>query len=482
MLARSVNEPSGPHSGPYKKDPYILVGSAHPTNVATTEEPTVQHEQYEQAISALQKTVDKLRRCSEQEKQKLQQDLTQLNEMVAKISDGRVEIVVFGEISTGKSALINALVGDAVAEVDVQGGWTKEVWGVPWTGCGYRVPGVGQSEVVLVDTPGLNEVGGADRADMAHQAAQKSDLILFVTDSDLNETEFSALTALASVHKPIILVLNKLDLYSPEQRQRLMQVLRDDRVAHIIPPENLVTTIADPREVEYVIESANGSTRSEWRKPEPQVEELKARILEILEQDGLALLALNGAMYAADKSDRIATMRVQLRNATAQKTIWSCVTIKASAVALNPVPVFDVLGGLSADVMMVVTLARIYGLEMSWRHAHKLVLSIVKASGWNVGGIVIGEAVAHAAFGIFKAMTAGVGMAVTAVPQGAAAAYGSYIVGQAAKFYFEHGSSWGGESPKAVVRRILDETDKDSVLEHLKDEIKQKMQINPHAE
>ena len=117
-----------------------------------------------------------------------------------------------------------------------------------------------------------------------------------------------------------------------------------------------------------------------------------------------------------------------------------------------------------------------------WRHAHKLVLSIVKASGWNVGGIVLGEAAVHAASALFKAMTAGVGMAVTAVPQGAAAAYGSYIVGQAAKFYFEHGSSWGGESPKVVVRRILNETDKDSVLEHLKEEIKQKMQINPHAE
>ena len=49
---------------------------------------------------------------------------------------------------------------------------------------------------------------------MANQAAQRADLILFVTDSDLNETEHSALIALAAVHKPIILVLNKMDLYS----------------------------------------------------------------------------------------------------------------------------------------------------------------------------------------------------------------------------------------------------------------------------
>lgn len=61
------------------------------------------------------------------------------------------------------------------------------------------------------------------------------------------------------------------------------------------------------------------------------------------------------------------------------------------------------------------------------------------------------------------------------------AGYGSYIVGQAAKFYFEHGSSWGPEGPKTVVQHILETTDKRSVLERLKEEIKQKIHRNPHA-
>ena len=136
-----------------------------------------------------------------------------------------------------------------------------------WDGAGYCIPGLADSQVVLVDTPGLNEVGGQDRAEMAQQAAQQADLILFVTDSDLNETEYSALTTLAAVHKPIILVLNKIDLYTPEQRSRLMVVLRDDRVATLVPPDNVVTAAADPREVEYIIETPDGKQRSEWRKP-----------------------------------------------------------------------------------------------------------------------------------------------------------------------------------------------------------------------
>ena len=167
-------------------------------------------EQYRRAMISVERTLDKLRRCSPEEKQKLHGELNQLQEMLTKLTSGRVEIAVFGEISTGKSAMINALVGQAVTEVDVQGGWTKEVWHVSWQGSGYCVPGLADSQVVLVDTPGLNEVGGRDRTLMANQAAQRADLILFVTDSDLNETEYSALTALAAVHKPIILVLNKI--------------------------------------------------------------------------------------------------------------------------------------------------------------------------------------------------------------------------------------------------------------------------------
>lgn len=432
---------------------------------------------YQHAITSVERTLDKLRQCSPEEKKKLHGELHQLQDMLRKLTSGRIEIAVFGEISTGKSALINAMVGQAVAQVDVQGGWTKEVWHVSWLGSGYCVPGLADSQVVLVDTPGLNEVGGQDRARMASQAAQRADLILFVTDSDLNDTEYSALAALARVHKPIILVLNKIDLYSREQRARLLEVLRDERVADLVPFQNIVLAAADPREVEYVIEASDGTQRREWRKPDPDVEQLKVRILEVLAAEGKELLTLNAAMYAADKSDRIASVRITLRDRRAKQVIASYAGLKAVAVAFNPVAVADVLGGTAVDMTMVVTLAHIYGLELSTMHARSLIASIVKAAGW----VMLGEMVTHILSSSFKGMTLGYGTVLTAVPQGAAAGYGSFVVGQAAKYYFEHGASWGGESPKTVVRRILQETDKSSVLEQLKNEIKAKMHLNPHA-
>jgi uncharacterized protein (DUF697 family) len=286
------------------------------------------------------------------------------------------------------------------------------------------------------------------------------------------------LLSLAGIHKPLILVVTKKDLYTPEQRQRLLEVLRDDRLAKIVAQEDIVMTAADPREVEYVIESASGKTRSEWRTPEPDIIDLKARILEVLEQDGLDLLALNAAMYAADKSDRIATLRVHLRDKKANSTIWTYAVIKSAAVALNPIGGVDTLGGTAVDATMVYTLSHIYGLQMSWTHARRLVTSILQAAGW----VLLAEISTNIASMTFKWLTLGYGTVVTAVPQGAAAGYGSYIVGQAAKYYFEHGSSWGSEGPKQVVRRILDETDKQSVLDRLKDEIRKKLELNSHAD
>ncbi|MCA9242079.1 MAG: 50S ribosome-binding GTPase [Planctomycetales bacterium] len=199
------------------------------------------------ALDAVRTAIEKAERCSDGEKQHLLDDLRELRDMAKKLRSGRVEIVVFGEISTGKSALINALTGQAVAQVNVRGGWTKDVWHLGWEGSGYVLPGFETSQVVLVDTPGLNEVGGAERADMAREAAERADLILFVTDSDLNETEHNALEELAAFHKPILLVINKADLYSPKQLEELLDVLKEDRAKGLVDPENIVTTSADPR-------------------------------------------------------------------------------------------------------------------------------------------------------------------------------------------------------------------------------------------
>ena len=207
------------------------------------------------------------------------------------------------------------------------------------------------------------------------------------------------------------------------------------------------------------------------------MEDLKALILQTLEKEGLGLIALNAAMYAADKSDKIATVRVQMRNQQADKVIWTSAATKSVVVAFAPGLGVDIVSGIAIDALMVVTLSRVYGLNFSMAQARNLSKAIGKAAGW----FALGELTSWGA-SFIKAATVSLATAVTAIPQGAAAGFSSYIIGQAAKKYFEQGGSWGQESAKSVVTDILANTDKDSVLNHLKDEIRQKLNWNRHAE
>src|SRR3989337_3706906 len=135
----------------FSSDWYKLAGLTPPEPELA---PSVRDADYEAALATVRHAIDQFAGCSAEERATLQHDLEQLHDMVEKLEAGRVEIVVFGEISTGKSALINALVGEAVAQGNVRGGWTKDVWHVPWSAAGYCVPGLASSEVVLIDTPG----------------------------------------------------------------------------------------------------------------------------------------------------------------------------------------------------------------------------------------------------------------------------------------------------------------------------------------
>jgi small GTP-binding protein len=428
-------------------------------------------------MAAMRRAIASFQGCNEAELRELTGDLEELGRMAEKLQSGRVDIAVFGEISTGKSALINALCGSERAAVNVRGGWTKDVWQVPWESAGYCIPGLAGSQVVLVDTPGLNEVDGAARAEMAHAAAARSDLVLFVVDSDINDTEYRALVELAASNKPLLLVLNKADLYTDEQLGELLSVFRGRRLAGIVDPTHIVTAQARPREIEYVIESADGRTRSEWRKPAPQVDEVRAKIVELLAAEGKALITLNAAIFAADKSDRMNALRVRLREEAASRTVWSFAVAKALAVSLNPIGAADVIGGIAVDATMVVTLGRIYGIAITPNNARSLATSIAKSAGL----VTVFEIMVSWASSAFKALTAGFGTVVTAVPQGAAAGFGSFIVGEAARYYFQHGASWGDQSPKQIVTQILAGTDKQSVLEKLKTEILRKLAVNQHA-
>jgi hypothetical protein len=70
-----------------------------------------------------------------------------------------------------------------------------------------------------------------------------------------------------------------------------------------------------------------------------------------------------------------------------------------------------------------------------------------------------------------KLGSVGLSTFITASAQGAVAYYGTFVVGQAADFYFEQGKSWGKLGPKQAVKRILDSIDRNSIIAQAREDI-----------
>ena len=170
--------------------------------------------------------------------------------------------------------------------------------------------------------------------------------------------EIEALTELREAQKPIILVFNQVDRYPKIDRDQIYAKIKDERVKDLIRPDDVVMTAARPDAYKVKIQLPDGSTQIQWERPAPLIEPLKARILDVLEREGKALVALNTLLIAGDLHTEIIDRKVRIRDDAANRLIWNFAMATGAAVALNPIPVVDIAGGLAIDVGMIVALSK----------------------------------------------------------------------------------------------------------------------------
>lgn len=400
----------------------------------------------------------------------ISRELDSLEEMIDKLENGVIEIAVFGEVSSGKSSLLNALLEKSAFEVGARHGVTVTKGKHEWNITRQEWQSEGQSCLVLVDTPGINEVDGKKRAQLAKEIIRDTDLVIFVVKSDLNEVEFDAIKELHASHKPILVAFNKVDIYSKHQREVIYDLIMS-RLDGLIQTNRVVQTASDPIEREVLIEKADGSEQIEVRKPLPIVEELKDQIFAVLKEEGKELVALNAAIFAAGISKRIAQEKATYRKKVANELIKKYMWYKAVGVALNPIPLADIAGGVGIDAYMVSHIGKIYGINTSFNDGQKMIMEIAQ----SMGAIAGMELATHLIVNLAKIGTAGLGTVLTAVPQAAAGAWGTCIVGKASHFYFANGGGWGEKDPKKVIQEIVNSIDKESILAPIKQGIKEKI-------
>ena len=446
---------------------------------------------YKQAHDALRDLVTNLD-LTPQEQAGFESEIAGLTNLLDKLEHTCVQIAAFGMVGRGKSSVLNALLGQQVFQTGALHGVTRTHQEANWQLTQETVgdsqqdilkvalPSVGKSQIQLIDTPGIDEVDGETREALAHHVAKQADLILFIISGDMTKVEYEALSQLRDVGKPMLLVFNKIDQYPDADRMAIYQKIRDERVRQLLSPAEIVMVAASPL-VAQAVRRADGSTGVQRRPGKPQVEDLKLKILEILHREGKSLVALNTMLYADDVNEQLVKRKMTIRDESANQIIWKAVMTKAVAIALNPVTVVDLLTGTVIDLVMILTLSRLYGISMTQQGAVGLLQKIViSMSGLSASELLatLGLSSLKGLLGISAPATGGMSLGPylsVALTQAGVAGVSSYAIGQVTKSYLANGASWGPDGPKAVVSRILSSLDETSILNRIKGELGAKL-------
>ena len=385
---------------------------------------------------------------SGREQSQLGGQLQALDHQLDRLQQRRLRVAVFGRVGVGKSSLLNALLGQAAFATDVAHGCTRHQEARTWA-----QPVAGLAQVELVDTPGIDEIAAAARARLAARVALSSDLVLLVLDGDLTSVEHDALAPLLASGKPLLLVLNRCDCWSEQQQTALIASIQR-RLPVAARHLELIPVAAAPRQPELL---ADGRVRSVTQPP--RVNPLRRALVDLLEQHGELLLALNALAGAERFHLALQRWRLGASRQAAQSLIGRFAAIKATGVAANPLVLLDLAGGLACDTALVLQLCQLYDLPMGGAGARQL---LQRLSGHNalLGGAQLAIQLALGALRqlllLGAPFTAGLSLASAApvaLAQAALAVHTTRLTGRLAAAELLRGAQRGGR-PGALLRRL----------------------------
>ncbi|MEX0270500.1 YcjF family protein [Leptolyngbyaceae cyanobacterium UHCC 1019] len=402
--------------------------------------PAAKAEAAEENLKAVRKQVSQI-----QDEVARQELLTRSREIEHSLSQGNLQVVVFGTGSAGKTSLVNALIGRMVGQVGAPMGTTE-------VGETYVLELKGMNrEIVITDTPGILEAGvaGTEREKLARQLATEADLLLFVLDNDLRQSEYDPLKMLAEIGKRSLVILNKSDLYLDSDRELILARLRE-RVRGIISPTDVIAVAANPQSVRL----EDGTTLT----PDPDIMPLIRRMVAVLRAEGEDLLADNILLQSQRLADKARQLIDGQRRRQADKIVDRFQWIGAGVVAATPLPVVDMLATAAVNAQMVVEIGRVYGCDINMERGRELALSLAKtltglgivkgaitlvttALQLSIGGIIVGRAI-----------------------QAVTAAYLTRIAGKSFIEYFRHDQDWGDGGITEVVQRQFQLNRKDEFI------------------
>ncbi len=303
------------------------------------------------------------------------------------------------------------------------------------------------------ETPALF-TSGADASSIetkAKQIALDADLVLFLTNGDLTATEYKYLATLRQARQRVILLLNQIDRYLPDERNLILQKLQST-VTGTLSPQDIVTTSTAPAPVKVRKIQADGSAIETLETPPVEIGSLDRQLTQVLATEGEKLVwATTYRQIASVQTEAKAALN-RVRRDRALPTIDQNQWIVAAAAFANPVPALDLLATAAVNAQMVVDLGAIYQQKFSIDHAQAaagavgnvmLKLGLVELCTQTVAGVLKTNAVTYVAGGLV---------------QGLSAAYLTHIAGLTLIEYLEAQDLIAPEPARAWNLDLLDNT------------------------
>ncbi len=278
----------------------------------------------------------------------------ELQELASRQQAGSVHLCFFGEISTGKSSLIKALVPEADVVIDAVGGSTLDIRHFRWRDDAG-------SQILLTDVPGT---GGLDEGldEVAEEEARRSQVVVYVCEGDLTRAEKQAVKYLLALEKPLVLVMNKSDRYDVAEQAALMQRLLDhlsDLGGEIA--KDRVVAVSAGGQMDVIEKKSDGTEEAVRRERPADIGVLVVAINRLLEDDAYELDVRRDRAVFRLAAEKLAEAEQSYRKQRSEQIIRNS-TRKAVVGALAAVsPGTDVIIQGYIGTMMTQSLCRLYG-------------------------------------------------------------------------------------------------------------------------
>jgi len=279
---------------------------------------------------------------------------SELDELDRRRASASLYLAVFGEISTGKSTLIAALVPGSAPVSDVRGGTTRQVTHYE----GHTPAG---EHWTVADVPGSAEAGGDDRERVARDEALRAHAVLYVCAGDLTRTQAAELHWLGDFGKPLVLVVNKADQWTDEEREHLVARLRE-RSEGI--PDAIVLVSAGGEE-RFTRVLADGTREDVRRTRRADLGQLPDALRRLLAPGAAALEAQRENAVLAGLHERTSAQETLWRAAEAERIVrrYARRAIVGAMAAVAPGTDLVIQGALAAG--LVRALAGLYGVRVT---------------------------------------------------------------------------------------------------------------------